>query len=1189
MSLFDYSPINYNDPDPKHPDYEKFQQLRVDGQPSFQWTSTNLEEGKLKLEALSLMLANDRKAFEQSMRGIWLAKNDGYGSRENLYIKEDIPFSTVEKIESLQDINEINEAVNRAISLQGYANIPVELASFYEEEKLLAQQKSVLNATDYLNLKFAIEEARNTRADKALQIKEMQQKLLASMKENEDNLKLRSAWANYERNRKWTEFCDKFFEKKAYIGGTSSLPGGAQYRDVPPGQMLFSIRSRFDDAYAPTFKIEGWMFPNKTVVGTESLYGVTAVNNTYFINIDDVCKVMSEQYKLQGPKVLSQETPRTNYTYYSVPKLNNPYWKYFVKAITMECFPSVNEYQGVDKETRYPLFMDYAENKPWPFDEPELFDRAYRAWIGWGSRKWAEATVEKLQKIANQNVNPTVNYQTNILLPRDIKYADDANAVETLYPQAKLNPEYSEIEYQKLRYRFMPEIYITKQVNFANEWNPFYKDLSAKYNYSDPRFNEEYKAKQTELYAKYGLDAAYFAAWNNSNYNRAVSWLEVQNQIGRTKATYKYLMNDLTKYWYSPRPQPGMAYIPKIGYVNPSFMTGAYLTNVETPGYVETQRRQAAERQAYWDSVANIFTGAGDGILGAIGMMDNLAGFLFTGDPKGSALSLNLEMSSKVIGTALKELNPITLITRGLSTNPLTEHLYRELDKLTGGLLTSAANIAELPGKALRGDPISQADLLEALELALKVVAIVATGGSSAAVIAASSNQLKKGTLGQTALGNALLSIGEAVGIAVAVNSAASNVATAAGKKIVAKTSEEVALQAAKLAAEQQIKGALTAEIIKQAGLEDSVIGKIAVTTAVESGATGIKGGNVLDTAKTTTVTGTKTAIASTIPGGQLLMNAGEKVYESGFSSLLPTSSGGGSIKIDSLNPLNIFKTTNWSQVGKDITAAAKDKNTQKIVVAVASGKVDPTTIATNIINKENEKAITADAAKSAVPLTEEQKQTQAFQAQVNADKAKQNTLSKISSGKLPTVNELRSLHPEAEKFFDYIKKALPESKWSLGLKIGLNLGLPDLNFGKAAGAGLDLNFDLGIKMPSIDLGLNLPGVNMPDVDLIEIIKSMLPKNVPLIPLLPYRTFSSPVYQANIIDIDGNVTIRKSLEFSPYEHSMLKFGQLPRKLTKAQQAYNLSRQMEIQQAMITIEQLQLAETATREQIVSIGG
>lgn len=113
----------------------------------------------------------------------------------------------------------------------------------------------------------------------------------------------------------------------------------------------------------------------------------------------------------------------------------------------------------------------------------------------------------------------------------------------------------------------------------------------------------------------------------------------------------------------------------------------------------------------------------------------------------------------------LVELNPIHLVWNALSTNPLTGHFFRELDKLTGGLFSTVDRIATLPGRALRGDGISKQELIQDAIFIMKVGAIIIAGGTAASIISGSSEQLKAGYLGQTWLGQTLLTIGAATAL----------------------------------------------------------------------------------------------------------------------------------------------------------------------------------------------------------------------------------------------------------------------------------------------------------------------------------------------------------------------------------------------------------------------------------------
>lgn len=149
---------------------------------------------------------------------------------------------------------------------------------------------------------------------------------------------------------------------------------------------------------------------------------------------------------------------------------------------------------------------------------------------------------------------------------------------------------------------------------------------------------------------------------------------------------------------------------------------------------------------------------------------------------------------SKVAGKIYQA--PIKLSQQILTKTPLVKDVYKGVDKLTGGTVSSLYKTALLPGDALRGKPITKAQFIESLANVVKVGAIVVTGGAAASVVGASAGALKQGPLGQTSWGRKLLSVGEIAGLATAggmgfqkaiekkvTDIAAAEASSAAGKK----------------------------------------------------------------------------------------------------------------------------------------------------------------------------------------------------------------------------------------------------------------------------------------------------------------------------------------------------------------------------------------------------------------------
>lgn len=88
----------------------------------------------------------------------------------------------------------------------------------------------------------------------------------------------------------------------------------------------------------------------------------------------------------------------------------------------------------------------------------------------------------------------------------------------------------------------------------------------------------------------------------------------------------------------------------------------------------------------------------------------------------------------KDVGTIMVYLDPARQSFDWLSQAPLTAHCFNELDRFTGGMLTTAKNVSTLPGRALRGDPISKQELLGDCIFIIQVCLVVFTAGAWVAV-----------------------------------------------------------------------------------------------------------------------------------------------------------------------------------------------------------------------------------------------------------------------------------------------------------------------------------------------------------------------------------------------------------------------------------------------------------------------
>lgn len=122
-------------------------------------------------------------------------------------------------------------------------------------------------------------------------------------------------------------------------------------------------------------------------------------------------------------------------------------------------------------------------------------------------------------------------------------------------------------------------------------------------------------------------------------------------------------------------------------------------------------------------------------------------------------------------GNILMYTNMTYLTSSFMRQFPLTKHLYNEVDKISGGSLTTIENLNTLTGRVMRGDAISKEECIRNALFMIRVAAVMMAGPAGSAAMNAMlvsqvAGQLKQGTLGQTELGRTLLGIAEVAGYA---------------------------------------------------------------------------------------------------------------------------------------------------------------------------------------------------------------------------------------------------------------------------------------------------------------------------------------------------------------------------------------------------------------------------------------
>jgi len=1009
-----------------------------------------------------------------------------------------------------------------------YRNVDIDTANWIEEELTLNSFKERTSPLEFLNLKFMIEESRRERREKALNIKNKIDEIKSIEQKQMDDLFAKTTASQTKRDSMWLKWKLKFSSKgnPGYI--VKSYTGG------PP----------------PTIPEE---------ISTAQTYSSWWDGNTwkYKISIDELAKIEATIFRaaLESGEIYRMWP----FTFKTNPLL--------MKDILERCFPSARSYFVPGGKEAFPLAVDVMEKVPWP--TASQWDFAFKKYTGWGTQKYAEGRMRQLYFITDQNIRESNKYWYTVRPPRRLDFTImdhfmhwekkvKKHHVGLMQPEARrfsestafmpdLNPDYDPIELYR---RLNPE---KDRTSYAMPYSKAQTMYESEKSWVDMLQEKGIDHPDTKALSKYRRDHG-LNTWQTI-YRRS-SIYELPTDFW-PKEAFPYKAHDSTALWYSPRPKEGFFYIPKFGNINPFLWPGTNVRKSLSPTGIaisaqekrerERLRREADQRiSEYWKSLENAIVKSE-----TIDGLKRVANLVFTGDPNKPISEIAIKATWRMIGEGMKNATPWAVLDRNLRSDPLTAHLYRELDNLTGGLMSSMRRIADLPGKAVGGEPISDAELYEALELGLKIGMIILSGGTATAIIGTSSSQLKKGTLGKNPLGRAILAIGEATAVAAIANTSI--------EKAIATTIE------------REVKGFASKELAEEIDIGDEALEKVLAQAIIESGITQIKGQDGLLAFGQTAKEGAKTTALSKVPGGSLLYNTGSKIYEEGWDV------GG----VPAIDLSTIFKQIDWKAVGRETAKVVGAKDKEAALREVLRG---------NLIEALEKAQIEQNQISN---LNEDQKKEASIREEINLFERKNQVIEKVGKGEIPSLDELRLLHPEADKFLNIIRKVVPEIQVGFALNMGLKIGLPKIDWG-IAGIGDVFSVDVGFNLPSLpDLGFPSIDLGIPfDEEMIKtILIAILPILVPLTPLIPVRRGQPAIEYENTIshiDVDGNVNIRSALAFSPFDHAMLNFNIVPRRLSKKQKKHQLLRKIDIQEAILKLEKLKLQQAQTDIELSQMG-
>lgn len=140
-----------------------------------------------------------------------------------------------------------------------------------------------------------------------------------------------------------------------------------------------------------------------------------------------------------------------------------------------------------------------------------------------------------------------------------------------------------------------------------------------------------------------------------------------------------------------------------------------------------------------FNSIGSMVDGLGDALKGALeGVLDTIKQIGETvalivrasvGDVRWSEVSSSLGKVFREVANVAVIINPTRIWLDIAREVPITAHAFAELDKFSGGMLTNYRNVSTLVDRAIRGDPISKAELIQDALFAIQVASMFFGGG----------------------------------------------------------------------------------------------------------------------------------------------------------------------------------------------------------------------------------------------------------------------------------------------------------------------------------------------------------------------------------------------------------------------------------------------------------------------------
>lgn len=644
-----------------------------------------------------------------------------------------------------------------------------------------------------------------------------------------------------------------------------------------------------------------------------------------------------------------------------------------------------------------------------------------------------------------------------------------------------------------------------------------------------------------------------FAAYENARQSeryvfRDPVFTEIISPFKFSAQTRKYVRRSSFEYFWWPRPKEGFQYVPKVGFVDPRFFMPFYLRPKMTlHKYQELEEiriRKARERaKRKKKKSGGLF---GDFVRGVWE-----AGT--SGDP--------FKAFGAAIGGTLRMTMPNQIITDFMKNNNITKDIYREINDFSGGFMDQINNVSDLPAKWIRGEPITEADLMAAADIGIKIAVVVASGGTAAAVIGVSASQLQRGSWGEDEVGSLVLQMGEIAALSYAANAGVDDVIQMAADRVIVEQARQT--------------------IYNRTDLGDTVYGTLMVEIGVRSGYRVSKGEDFVDALMATADQAVVMAAAKESPEAAMIMGAVIAIRDIGYEALVKN--------YESLTtPEEWFDNFSWEELGEDIKGAWKnlDSSTRKKIIGIsimmAAGKMKPEQALKMIgqqiaIRQINQFYRNEPVSKPSV--AENQRRTEAIRLARKAQ-AEEKLFQDLRQGKIPTPRQMTEIvdSQTAQWAWDSIMSVVPSGARIEAFELQFDLGLPDWDIELPDLPKIDLSVPDWAKIPKADMPewsqitlkeewrVKLEEAFKKKVDgvmdkltwqnlLYAYLQSLWPPHVPL------RRVGDKSGEFKYIDENGKLIIRPALTF-PHDHPMLTRRLIKKRYTEDQKAYIEARNKE---------------------------